>query len=267
MSSTSIGVFDSGVGGLTVVRALRRVLPHADIVYLGDTARVPYGSKSPQTVEKYAHRCLRFLLHRNVSMVLVACNTASATALPTLRCASSVTIIGAVRPGARAALAATTNYHIGVVGTLATHQSGAYEQTILELNPRATVSTIPCPLFVPLVEEGWVDDDITQEVAKRYLSQLFVQDPDLDTLVLGCTHYPLLTPLLQRVANGLAGRTIRLVDSAIAMAQVASQAAELPAQGGRASLLCYVTDATRMEELSTRFLGERLVPPVQIVDI
>src|SRR3954464_8403181 len=153
-----IGVFDSGVGGLTVVRALRRALPGEDIVYLGDTARVPYGSKSPRTIEKYSLGCQRFLLDRGVKLVLIACNTASATALPALREASSVPVIGAVEPGAASALAATRNGHIGVIGTLGTVRSGAYPAAIAARDPAAVLVALACPLFVPLAEEGWTDD-------------------------------------------------------------------------------------------------------------
>src|SRR5437868_1521943 len=154
-----IGVFDSGVGGLTVVRALRRALPGEDIIYLGDTARVPYGNKSPRTVEKYSLGCQRFLLDRGVKLVLIACNTASANALPALREASPVPVIGAVEPGAQSALAATTTGHIGVIGTLGTVRSGAYPKAIGERDPQAKLAQLACPLLVPLAEEGWTHGD------------------------------------------------------------------------------------------------------------
>src|ERR1700759_971280 len=164
-----IGVFDSGVGGLTVVRALRAVLPGEDIVYLGDTARVPYGSKSPRTVERYSLTCQQFLLERGVKLVLIACNTASATALAALAAASPVPVIGAVEPGASRALAATRNGHIGVIGTLATVRSGAYAQAIAAFDKRAQpiakVTATACPLLVPLAEEGWTDDEVAERVA------------------------------------------------------------------------------------------------------
>src|SRR5882724_12277632 len=165
-----IGVFDSGVGGLTVVRALRAVLPGEDIIYLGDTARVPYGSKSPRTVERYSLTCQRFLLDRGVKLVLIACNTASATALPALAAASPVPVIGAVEPGAARALAATRNDHIGVIGTLATVRSRAYVQAIAARDPRVKVTASACPLLVPLAEEGWTEDDVARLVARRYLA-------------------------------------------------------------------------------------------------
>jgi glutamate racemase len=193
----AIGVFDSGVGGLTVVRALRRALPGEDIVYLGDTARVPYGSKSPRTVEKYSLACQRFLLERGVKLVLIACNTASANALPALRAASPVPVIGAVEPGAASALAATKTGHIGVIGTLGTVRSGAYATAIGARAPNAKLTALACPLLVPLAEEGWTDDEVAALVARRYLAPLFAQDPQIDTLVLGCTHYPMLTGVIQ----------------------------------------------------------------------
>ena len=255
-----IGVFDSGVGGLTVVRALRRALPGEDIVYLGDTARVPYGSKSPRTVERYALACQRFLLDRDVKLVLIACNTASANALPALREASPVPVIGAVEPGAASALAATRNRQIGVIGTLGTVRSGAYERALAALAPGAAVVALACPLLVPLAEEGWTDDEIAHAVARRYLDQLFVVLPQLDTLLLGCTHYPLLAGVLARAAAALAGRPVAIVDSATAMADAARAA--LPDESGGANrrapgrLDCFATDTSRLDELAPRFLGE-----------
>jgi glutamate racemase len=255
-----IGVFDSGVGGLTVVRAIRKELPGEDIIYLGDTARVPYGSKSPRTVEKYSLTCQRFLLDRGVKLVLIACNTASANALPALREASTVSVIGAVEPGAASALIATQTFHLGVIGTLGTVRSGAYEQAIRARNPNVKVTTLACPLLVPLAEEGLIDDQIAILAARRYLTQLFQQDPEIDTLVLGCTHYPLLREVLYRVGRELAGRDISIVDSANAMARAA--AAELGIgpnrRKGAGRLDCFATDTSRLDELAPRFLGEPL---------
>jgi glutamate racemase len=254
-------VFDSGVGGLTVVRALRLALPGEDIVYLGDTARVPYGSKSPRTVERYALTCQRFLLDQGVKLVMIACNTASATALPALREASPVPVIGAVEPGADSALVASRGGRIGVIGTLATVRSGAYERAILARSPSAVVTAQPCPLLVPLAEEGWTDDAIAEAVARRYLTQLFARDPSIDTLVLGCTHYPLLAGVLGRAADDLAGHHVAIVDSANAMAQSARQALALaPDDENRREppgrLHCFATDTSRLDEIAARFLGE-----------
>jgi len=255
-----IGVFDSGVGGLTVVRALRAVLPGEDIIYLGDTARVPYGSKSPRTVERYSLTCQRFLLERGVKLVLIACNTVSATALPALAAASPVAVIGAVEPGAARALAATRNDHIGVIGTLATVRSGAYVEAIARHDTGATVTASACPLLVPLAEEGWTDDDVARLVARRYLAPLFARDPEIDTLVLGCTHYPLLRDVLTQAACELTGRTIAVVDSATAMAEAAKEALgsgeNRRSEAGR--LDCFATDTSRLDELAPRFLGEPL---------
>lgn len=263
-----IGVFDSGVGGLTVVRALRSVLPGEDIIYLGDTARVPYGSKSPRTVERYSLTCQQFLLDRGVKLVLIACNTVSATALPALAGASPVPVIGAVEPGAQRAVAATRNDHIGVIGTLATVRSSAYVRAIAAHDPGARVSTAACPLLVPLAEEGWTDDDIARLVARRYLGPLFAADPQIDTLVLGCTHYPLLAGVLGRAARELAAHEVTVVDSATAMAEAAREALgsgeNRRSEPGR--LDCFATDASRLDELAPRFLGE---PPTgfELIDL
>ena len=255
-----IGVFDSGVGGLTVVRALRSVLPGEDIVYLGDTARVPYGSKSPRTIERYSIACQQFLLDRGVKLVLIACNTASATALPALIEASPVPVIGAVDPGATSALAASEGRHIGVIGTLGTIRSGAYARAISARDPRAQLVALACPLLVPLAEEGWIDDEVAAIVVRRYLQQLFALDRQIDTLVLGCTHYPLLRGTIARVAEELLGRPIAVVDSASAMAEAAREAlGSAPNRRGRAGRLdCFATDTSRLDELAPRFLGEPL---------
>jgi glutamate racemase len=256
LSAGPIGVFDSGVGGLTVVRALRALLPGEDIVYLGDTARVPYGSKSPRTVERYALACQRFLLDRDVGLVLIACNTASATALPALAERSPVPVIGTVEPGALAALEASRNGHIGVIGTLATVRSGAYEAALRAQHSEAKISSLACPLFVPLAEDGWIDDEVSTLVARRYLSQLFETDPEIDTLVLGCTHYPLLRSVIERVAGELAGRQVAVVDSAMATARVALSQRPVSSHGRKGTLSCFATDVSRLDELGPRFLGE-----------
>ncbi len=263
-----IGVFDSGVGGLTVVRELRRRLPGEDVVYLGDTARVPYGSKSPRTVERYSLTCQQFLLERGVKLVLIACNTASAQALPALEAASPVPVIGAVAPGAASALAATRNRHLGVIGTLGTVRSGAYERALTAGAPDATITTMACPLLVPLAEEGWVDDDVAAAVAQRYLAALFVRDPDIDTLVLGCTHYPLLRAVISRTADALTGRSIAIVDSASAMATAAAAivGSHGDASRGPGALACFATDTSRLDELAARFLGEP-VSSFELVDL
>ncbi len=203
-----IGVFDSGIGGLTVVSELRKLLPNESIYYLGDTARVPYGGKSPSTVQRYSLEVASLLLEQNAKTIVVACNTASAVALPTLQGKLPVTVTGVIAPGARAATAATRNGHIGVIGTRATIKSGAYERALRELKGDIRASARACPLLVPLIEEGWLESSITDEVLMQYLRPLL--DEGIDTLVLGCTHYPLLRPAIGR----LLGKTVMLVDSA-----------------------------------------------------
>jgi glutamate racemase len=261
-SQLPIGVFDSGVGGLTVVRALRAALPRENIVYLGDTARVPYGAKSPATVVRYSLGCAQFLLAHQVKMLLVACNTASAHALGALTTALPIPVIGAVEPGARAAHAASKNGHIGVIGTLGTIQSGAYERALRGLDHGARISGQACPLFVPLAEEGLADDDeVLGIVARRYLEALATIDPDIDTLVLGCTHYPLLREGITRAAMTVFRRQLTVVDSASAMARTAGDAlaaANALRTDGRGVLACHVTDASRLPDLAPRFLGEPL---------
>jgi glutamate racemase len=203
-----IGVFDSGLGGLTVAHAIIQQLPSESIIYFGDTARVPYGPKSPETVRRYSHEIAAFLIAEGVKAIVVACNTATAHALPMLEQELSVPVIGVVGPGARAAAKGTRNGHIGVIGTEGTIRSGAYVRAIHTEMPEAIVTALPCPLFVPLVEEGWTDREATWIVAREYLAPL-VRD-QIDTLVLGCTHYP----LLKRVIGETVGRDVRLIDSA-----------------------------------------------------
>ena len=203
-----IGVFDSGVGGLTVVKALRDLLPNESISYLGDTARVPYGPKSPETVQRYAIELAQMLIKENAKALVVACNTVSSVALPTLMKSFSVPIIGVIEPGARAALAATRNRHIGVIGTRATIRSGAYEKMLRAADANVQVTSQACPLLVPLIEEGLLYDDVTERMILRYLEPLLADE--IDTLVLGCTHYPLVTGAIARVLKP----QIMIVDSA-----------------------------------------------------
>jgi glutamate racemase len=260
--SSPIGIFDSGVGGLTVVRAVRAALPDEDIIYLGDTARVPYGSKSPETVTRYSRACAAFLLERGVKLLLIACNTATAHALPALSSTVPVGVIGAVEPGAKTAHAVSTSGHIGVIGTLGTIRSGAYEAALRRMNHGAVVTTQACSLLVPLAEEGWTDGEVAHAIARRYLAELAARDPAIDTLVLGCTHYPLLSAVIAHAAEETFAHEVRLVDSASAMARAARDAltaAELLAPAGRrGDLRCFVTDASRLDELAPRFLGEPL---------
>ncbi|MDF1536160.1 MAG: glutamate racemase [bacterium] len=208
-----LGIFDSGIGGLTVYREVRRALPGADIRYFGDTARVPYGTKSARTVTQYSLQIARYLAGQEVDAVIVACNTASAYAMDVLKDTLEIPCFGVVVPGAKAAVDATRSRVVGVLGTRGTISSGAYQKAIADLDPAVSVIATPCPLFVPLVEEGWFTDPITQDVAIRYLEPHL--DADVDTLVLGCTHYP----MLKRVISMVMGNGITLIDSGQETAQ------------------------------------------------
>jgi len=212
-----IGVFDSGIGGLTVVKALRELLPNEDIFYLGDTARVPYGGKSAATVERYSIEMAEILVQEDAKTIVVACNTASSVALPKLKKSFSMPVIGVIEPGARAAIKATLNRHIGVIGTRATIMSGAYERVLRSLDPEIHVVTRACPLLVPLIEEGWLDDEFTDQAIARYLKPLIGNG--IDTLVLGCTHYPLLAGAIARFLED----KVALVDSAKNCAKAVEQ--------------------------------------------
>jgi glutamate racemase len=203
-----IGVFDSGMGGLTVVRELIRQLPNESIIYFGDTARVPYGPKSPDTVLRYSREITTYLKNEGIKALVIACNTATAHALPALREEFDLPIIGVIEPGARAAAGATKSKKVGVIGTAGTIKSKAYEKEIRKLVPDADVIAQACALFVPLVEEGWLDTEPTRAIARNYLAP--IASAEVDTLVLGCTHYPLLKPVIGNVV----GRDVRLIDSA-----------------------------------------------------
>ncbi len=215
--SLPVGVFDSGVGGLTVVKEIMGRLPGEHILYFGDTARVPYGSKSKETVTEYSRQIMRFLLSQGVKVVVVACNTASALAIDSMRREFDVPILDVVNPGAQAAAGATKNGSIGVIGTEGTIRSGMYSKFLYRLNPDLNVYSKACPLFVPLVEEGWIYDSVTKEVARRYLEEF--QGKGVDTIVLGCTHYPLLRNLLKDVVREVLGEGVTLVNPAVETAR------------------------------------------------
>lgn len=257
MPERAIGIFDSGVGGLTVLRELRRQLPHEELVYLGDTARVPYGTKSPQTVGRYAREAARFLVGQRVKLLVVACNTASAVALDELAAIHRLPVVGVIEPGARRALEVTRGGRIGVIGTEGTVRSRAYERALLAGNPDVRVCAAPCPLFVPLAEEGWAEHAIARLAAAEYLAPLLRQE--IDTLVLGCTHYPLLKRTLQEVV----GDGVQLIDSA---EETAKTVAELLAREGLArregapgAPRYFVTDVPeRFERVGGAFLGAPL---------
>ncbi len=207
-SNLPIGVFDSGVGGLTVAKEIMNQLPDEKIIYFGDTARVPYGNKSKETVTAYSRQIVKFLMSKGVKAIVVACNTASAFALETIRHEIDIPIIGVVKPGARTAAETTENGRIGVIGTEGTIKSGIYSEFLREISPNSQVFGQACPLFVPLVEEGWAEDPVTEEIVRRYLVDLLSKD--VDTVVLGCTHYPLLRKVIAKVA----GEEVKLVNPA-----------------------------------------------------
>jgi len=211
MNRKPIGVFDSGIGGLTVYRALKQKLPRERVIYLGDTARLPYGSKSEATIIRFSEENARFLLRHQVKMIVVACNSSSSYAVPRLQASLDVPVIGVIEPGAEAAVAASRK-KVGVIGTSATIMSGAYEEAIRKRNPRLEIISRDCPLFVPLVEEGWRDHPVTRMVVEEYLVPL--RDEGIDSLVLGCTHYPVLS----EVIAGVMGEGIRLIDSGVTTA-------------------------------------------------
>lgn len=198
-SNAPIGVFDSGVGGLTVVREIMQQIPKETIVYFGDTARVPYGSKSKETIIKYSRQIIKFLQTNDVKAIVIACNTASAFALETIKSEIDIPIIGVVKPGAKIAADTTRNGKIGIIGTEGTINSGIYNEFLSRTNPNVLVYGKACPLFVPLVEEGLLDDPITVEMANRYIKELLQYD--VDTLILGCTHYPLIRETIQKVVG------------------------------------------------------------------
>ncbi|SNB47886.1 glutamate racemase [Geobacter sp. DSM 9736] len=208
MAWKGIGIFDSGVGGLTVLKEIMKTLPQEDTIYFGDSARFPYGTKSPDTIVRYSHEIAAFLSHRDIKLLVVACNTASAMALESLKQQYDMPIVGVIEPGARRAVTVTRTGRVGVIGTEGTIRSGAYTKAIKRMNPEVEVLTRACPLFVPLAEEGWVDNDVARLTANRYLQGL--KEEGVDTLVLGCTHYPLLKGIISEVM----GEGVTLVDSA-----------------------------------------------------
>lgn len=267
MNAAPLGVFDSGIGGLTVARALFERLPRESVIYFGDTARVPYGPKSPETVRRYSGEILAYLLGRGVKAVVVACNTSTAHALGHLKEHSPVPVVGVIEPGARAAVAATKTGAIGVIGTAGTIASGAYERAIKALRPDARVSAQPCPLLVPLVEEGWFEHPAAELIAREYLEPL--KRAKVDALVLGCTHYPLLKPLLARVM----GPEVTLVDSAEETATAVAEELErlglLADRGGGGShehRFVVSDDEPHFRKVGARFLGEK-IKQVEVVPL
>jgi glutamate racemase len=255
--SAPVGVFDSGIGGLTVAHEVIRQLPHESVLYFGDTARVPYGPKSPDTVRRYSREIAGFLRDQGVKGIVIACNTATAHALTVLRDEFDMPVIGVVEPGARAAVSVTTGGRIGVFGTVGTIKSGAYERAIRAINSDVFITARACPLFVPLVEEGWTDHEATRLIAREYLAPLVAAD--IDTLVLGCTHYPLLKPLLREVL----GPDVRLIDSAEETAAETARTlaeASLAAPNDADPTYRFVAsdDPLQFLQLGQRFLGDTI---------
>jgi glutamate racemase len=257
VNAAPIGIFDSGIGGLTVARAIYDRLPGESTIYFGDTARVPYGPKSPDTVRRYSLEILHWLLGQGVKAVVIACNTSTAHALDTLQAESPVPVIGVIEPGARAAAAGTRGGPVGVIGTAGTIASNAYAKAIRRMKPDARVEQRSCPLFVPLVEEGWFEHPAAELIAREYLSPLHAVG--VDTLVLGCTHYPLLKPLLERVM----GPGVRLIDSgqetaAVVAATLEEQGMTAPAGGEAFHRFAVSDDEARFLQVGSRFVGDRL---------
>jgi len=256
-SSAPIGIFDSGVGGLTVFRAIEQRLPNESLIYLGDTARIPYGVRSPATIERYAYECASFVQSRGVKAIVIACNTASALAASYLRSRFELPITGVIRPGSRRAVEKTRNGRIGVIATEATIGSGAYERAILAIRSGLEITSRACPLFVPLAEEGWLNHSVTRQVAEEYLAEL--RSSGVDTLVLGCTHYPILRPVIEQTM----GDHISYVDSgeavAIEVAKLLEERGLIRSDQQPRVEEFYVTDsADRFRRVAELFLGRPL---------
>lgn len=259
---SAIGVFDSGIGGLTVLHEIIETLPHENTIYLGDTARAPYGTKSVDTVLRYSFENSEFLVEKGVKLLVVACNTSTALALESLQSELDLPVIGVIEPGVRRAVASTKNKKIGVIGTEATIQSGAYSRALKAADRAVEVYSRACPLFVPLVEEGWTDNSVVEMTAQVYLESL--KQSGIDTLILGCTHYPLLKKAIRKFL----GNGVRLVDSAEeTAADVATllKNSALGRRAGRGLHSFFVTDAPdRFVKVGRRFLGEKVESAVRI---
>ncbi|MBX3028115.1 glutamate racemase [bacterium] len=258
----AIGIFDSGIGGLTVVRALSRLLPNESLIYLGDTGRYPYGTKSADVVRRYSLENTAFLIDKEIKMLVVACNTSTAVALDAVRALVDVPVVGVIEPGARAAARASRNRKIGVIGTEGTIRSGEYSRALRCLRSDVEIYARACPLFVPLAEEGWVDNEVASRAARLYLTSL--ARSGIDTLILGCTHFPLLTTVIGAVM----GRTVRLIDSGVATAAAVREVLEredLLRRRGGGEVSFFVTDAPeRFVKVGARFLGAQVDSAVQL---
>jgi len=256
MRKLAIGMFDSGVGGLTVLKEVKALLPHEHIVYFGDTARLPYGNKSPQTVTRYALESALFLLTKGIKLLVIACNTSSAFALNILQKKLPIPVIGVIDPGAKEAVGHTKNGRIGVIGTKGTIKSTAYERSIKKISPDTAVISRPCPLFVPIVEEGLENDEVAHLMAEKYLHDL--RRSDIDVLVMGCTHYPALEKVIKKVM----GKGVTIVHTGRETAKEVKNVLEkkgLLNDTAKGSYEYFVTDAPEaFEEIGGRLLGEQL---------
>jgi glutamate racemase len=261
-ADAAIGIFDSGLGGLTVAQQVMQALPREHLIYLGDTARYPYGNKSAEIVRRYALEDAQFLADKGVKMLVVACNTVSSTAMDVLREHFGIPIVGVIEPGAQRAAAQTRNHKVGVIGTEATIGSGAYTRALKRLLPGVEVYTRACPLFVPLAEEGWVDNEVAERTAAAYLNSL--RRSGIDTLLLGCTHYPLLEDVIGRVM----GKNVKLVDSARTTAAAVAETLRTNGLGrrrGEGSISFFVTDTPdRFVKVGARFMGQKVESAVRI---
>ena len=261
-----IGVFDSGVGGLTVVKELRKVLPNEKFIYFGDTARVPYGNKSKETIIRFTLENILFLLKQNVKLIIIACNTSSSSALPVIKQFFKIPIMGVVIPAVKEAVYATRNKRIGVIGTRATISSEVYEKEIKRLDPKIRVFSQSCPLFVPLVEEGWWEGEVVEEIVQYYLNPL--KKSQIDTLILACTHYPILKKIIRKIM----GKDVVLIDSARELAMEVKKLLEEEAllceeKNKNKELLCFVTDkAESFQRIGEKLLGEKIKNIYEVKD-
>lgn len=261
----SIGIFDSGIGGLTVVKEIIKLLPDENLIYLGDTARVPYGTKSKSTIIKYAESNANFLLSKGIKILIIACNTASAYSLDALRNKLSIPVMGVIEPGARKAARLTSAGKVGVIGTQSTIRSGAYSRALLNINSDLEIFQAPCPLFVPFAEEGWHDSDILLQVAQKYLSDMVLRG--IDVLILGCTHYPLLKTAIKKVV----GQDVTLIDSAEETANELLSIVTSDGTGGSGKKETirdfYLTDVSEtFIDISGKFLGKE-ISEIKVTDI
>jgi len=266
-ADAAIGIFDSGIGGLTVVREVMRMLPHENIIYFGDTARVPYGIKSVETVKQYAMQITEFLLERKVKMILIACNTVTAAAEKEVReLAGQIPVLGVIEAGAKTALASPQRHHrLAVIGTLATVNSGAYANTLKKMSSNTEVYSKACSMLVPLAEEGWTNNEIAEMTLRSYLDE--IKGMNIDALILGCTHYPLFKDTIEKVLDN---PNVAIIDSAVSIATMAKK--ELEQRGllnttENPNFECFVSDTPqRFQELAERFLGKK-VDKLEVVSL